>query len=139
MSLTRPFALVLLFGLLSYEIGATPNRSSTTIDEMNCGRFRVTAFADYEAPKFGLLLQEYELHDRTDHPKVLRSFVFPETQAEFDFRVAPTSVYCELRDGLLLIYGRGYDEGGDVIFRIRVDAVSWKYDFSTIRVSEEPK
>jgi hypothetical protein len=147
MSLTRPIALVSVLGLLSCGAGAAPtntaqsdtrDRSSTTRDEASCDRFQVTAFADLKTPRFGVLLREYDFRDGTEHPKVLRSYVFPETQAEFDFRVSATSVYCELQENSLFIYGRGYNEGGDVVFRIRLDTSSWKYDFSSVRVSDEP-
>jgi len=113
------------------------DRPGVIVDEMECGRFRATAFADHKAREFGVLLREYDPFG-TEHPKLLRSYVFPETQAEFDFRVAPRSVYCELSGNSLSIYGRGYDEGGDVVFRVRLDTSSWKYDFSRVRVSENP-
>ena len=113
-------------------------RPSARIDEMTCGRFQVTAFADVDFPKFGILLSELEGDGEADRQHVRRSYVFPDTQAEFDFRVAPTSVYCELRENFLFIYGRGHDEGGDVVFRVRLDTLSWEYDFSRVRVGEEP-
>ena len=146
MSLSRTIVLVSLFGLLSLEVRTTQtssafsnsrSRVSTNIEEMTCDRFRVTVIEDLKVPKFGVLLREYEYQDGTDRPKLLRSYIFPETRAEFDFRIAATSVYCEVRENSLLIYGRGYDEGGDVIYRIRLDTSSWKYDFSTIRLSEQ--
>ena len=139
--------MVLVLQLLPCGIGATPTdakqsgvriRESTTVDEMTCGRFRVTAFADVEAPKFGVLLREYNGQDGADSAALLRSYVFPETQAEIDFRVAPRSVYCELKQNSLQIFGRGYTEGGHVVFRIQLNTSTWKYDFSTVRVSDEP-
>jgi hypothetical protein len=143
----RTVARVLLFGLLSLGVGATQTSSAfaneqspsaANIKEMNCATFRVTVLADHKAREFGVLLREYEYQVATGHPKMLRSYVFPETQAEFDFRVAATADYCELRENSLFIYGRGYDEGGDVVFRIRLDTSSWKYDFSSIRLNDEP-
>lgn len=122
-----------------FEATGARNQTSTAVDEMTCGRFRVSAFADLKARQFGVLLREYDFSDRTGHPKVLRSYVFPETQAEFDFRIAPESVYCELKETALAIFGRGYDESGDVVYRIRLDTSSWEYDFSSVQVSEDPK
>lgn len=138
-------ALISLFGLVSLAVPATETgpasangsqRSSADVREMACGRFRVTAFADYKERKFGVLLREYERDATIDHPKLLRSFVFPETQAEFDFRVAAETVYCELKDNYLVIYGRGYDEAGEVIYRIRVHTSSWTYEFSRVLMNE---